>query len=262
MIRMLEKANVKLLFRTLFVDAVIRDSANDDGSIEAVIVENASGRQAIKGKIFIDTTGHADVVARAGAPFKSTGDEKGRLIPFSLMYKISGVNYDKLFEYQKSDPALWKAIAKARAAGDIPEGLYMPYQYVIGGGWGGYSGCPQLNMCAMGGNGEMLIWSFSPFHWALNPSENGFDASRGEIEMRKFNIAEVKFLKKCIPGFEKCVSVRNGSIYGFTRGTPSSGRICIDPGRYHKRKQAPRCCLEKNFRRSRRHERGKNASCE
>ncbi len=202
MIRMLEKANARLLFRTLFVDAVIRPNPGGDGSIEAVIVENASGRQAIRGKIFIDATGRADVAARAGAPFKSAGNEKGWPVPFSLMYKVSGVDYEKLFAYQKTDPALWTAIARARAAGDIPEGLYMPYQYTVGGGWGGYSGCPQLNMCALRGNGEMLIWSYSPFHWGLNPSENGFDASLGEIEMRRFNIAEVKFLRKYIPGFE------------------------------------------------------------
>lgn len=202
MIRMLEKAKVRLLFRTLLVDAVVEPGAAGQGRIEAVIVENASGRQAIKGKVFIDATGRADVVARAGAPFKSAGNEKGLPVPASLMYKISGVDYEKLFQYQKSDPALWTAIAKARAAGDIPEGLYMPYQYTVGGGWGGYSGCPQLNMCALRGKGEMLVWSYSPFHWGLNPAENGFDASRGEIEMRKFNVAEVKFLRKYVPGFE------------------------------------------------------------
>jgi hypothetical protein len=48
----------------------------------------------------------------------------------------------------------------------------------------------------------MLIWSYPPNDWALNAAENGFDASRGEIEMRKFNIVEVKFLRKYIPGFE------------------------------------------------------------
>jgi hypothetical protein len=47
-------------------------------------------------------------------------------------------------------------------------------------------------MCALRGHGEMLVWSYPPFHWGLNAAENGFDASRGEIEMRKFNIAEVK----------------------------------------------------------------------
>jgi hypothetical protein len=48
----------------------------------------------------------------------------------------------------------------------------------------------------------MLIWSFPQNQSAINAAENGFDASRGEIEMRKFNIAEVKFLRKYIPGFE------------------------------------------------------------
>ncbi len=137
MIRMLEQANVRLLFRTLFVDAVVQANPSGDGSIRAAVVENASGRQAIRGKVFIDATGRADVAARAGAPFKSAGNEKGLPVPFSLMYKVSGVNYEKLFNYQKSDPALWTAIAKARAAGDIPEGLYMPYQYTVAGAGAG-----------------------------------------------------------------------------------------------------------------------------
>jgi hypothetical protein len=102
MIRMLEKAKVKLLVRTLFVDTVIAHNSSGEDRIEAVVVENASGRQAIQGKIFIDATGRADVVARAGAPFKSAGNEKGLPVPFSLMYRVSGVNYEKLFEYQKS----------------------------------------------------------------------------------------------------------------------------------------------------------------
>jgi hypothetical protein len=63
------------------------------------------------------------------------------------MYRVSGVDFDKLFEYQKTDPALWNAIVKARAAGDIPKGLYMPYKYEIGGGWGDIEGVLNL-ICA------------------------------------------------------------------------------------------------------------------
>jgi hypothetical protein len=202
MIRMLEEAKVKLLVRTLFVDAIVHDNFFGDDSIEAVVVENASGRQAIRGKIFIDATGRADVVARTGCPYKSAGNQDGLPVPFSLMYRIGGVDYAKLFEYQKSDPALQTAIAKGRAAGDIPDGLYMPYQYAYGGGPGGYDGCPQLNMMALRAPGDMLVWSYIPYRWGLNAAENGFDASRGEIEMRKFNFAEVKFLRKYVPGFE------------------------------------------------------------
>lgn len=199
---MLEKAKVKMMYRTSFVDTIIKQDSKSDDSIYAIVVENASGLQAIKGKVYIDSTGVADVVARSGSPYISAGNSKGQPVPFSLMYRVSGVDYEKLFEYQKTDPALWTAIAKARTNGDIPNELYMPYKFEIGGGWGGYRGCPQLNMCAIRGNGEMLVWSYPPSDWGWNAAENGSDASNGEVLMRKLNIAEVKFLKKYIPGFE------------------------------------------------------------
>lgn len=199
---MLEKAKVKMLYRTSYVDTILKSPGSSDSSIDAIIVDNASGLQAIRGKIFIDCTGVADVVARSGSPYISAGNSKGQPVPFSLMYRVSGVNYEKLFEYQKTDPALWSAIAKARELKEIPDELYMPYKFEIGGGWGGYRGCPQLNMCAIRGNGEMLIWSFPPSDWGLNAAENGFDAAKGEILMRKLNVAEVKFLRKYVPGFE------------------------------------------------------------
>jgi len=55
-------------------------------------------------------------------------------------------------------------------------------------------------MCALRGNGEMLVLELPPFHWGLNAAEKGFDASRGEIEMRKLNIAEVKFPRSTLRG--------------------------------------------------------------
>jgi hypothetical protein len=39
------------------------------------------------------------------------------------MYKACGVDYGRHFEYQTFGPALWTAIAKARAVGDIPEAV-------------------------------------------------------------------------------------------------------------------------------------------
>ena len=41
---------------------------SDTHRIEAIVVETLTGRELVEGKIFIDATGSADVVARAGAP--------------------------------------------------------------------------------------------------------------------------------------------------------------------------------------------------
>ena len=224
---MMEKAKVKLLFRTTYIDSILKHNSSGDDSISAIVVQNASGLQAIKGKIYIDSTGVADVVARSGSPYVSAGNSKGQPVPFSLMYRISGVDYAKLFEYQKTDPALWTAIAKARAAGDIPDELYMMYKYETGGGWGGYRGCPQLNMCAIRGNGEMLVWSYPPSDWGLNAAENGFDESRGEILMRKLNTAEVKFLRKYIPGFENAYQSGMAPFMAIREGRHPQGEYVL-----------------------------------
>jgi hypothetical protein len=73
----------------------------------------------------------------------------------------------------------------------------------------------------------MLIWSYPPYHWGLDPSINGFDASRGEIEMRKFNIAEVKFLKKYVPGFENAYLSGNAPFMALREGRHPEGEYVL-----------------------------------
>src|SRR3972149_162010 len=65
--RMLEEAGVQTFYGTSFVDVAIKRGSRED-AITAVIVENASGRQAITGKGFIDGSGTAEGGARGGAP--------------------------------------------------------------------------------------------------------------------------------------------------------------------------------------------------
>jgi hypothetical protein len=53
---------VTLLLHTLMVDAVV-----ENGRLDAVIVENKSGRQAIRAKFFVDASGDGDLAHRSGA---------------------------------------------------------------------------------------------------------------------------------------------------------------------------------------------------
>ncbi|MBW1802238.1 MAG: FAD-dependent oxidoreductase [Deltaproteobacteria bacterium] len=202
MTQMLEEAGVKCLFRTLFVDATVGKGAGED-TIEAVIVENVSGREAIKGKIFVDATGRGDLVAKSGAPYMTPGDEKGGIIPPGLMWRMSGVDIKRLFDYQKNedDPNLEKAMEKAGANGDIPEALYRPVPPKTYAAQ--YKGHPSLNCYPAGEPGELTIWQDAPNEWNLNCALNAEDATRAEIELRKLIIAESGFLKHYVPGFEK-----------------------------------------------------------
>ena len=57
-----ELEGIEVLFDTVFSRPVMKD-----GLCEGVIVENKSGRVGYRGKVVVDTTGDADVLARAGA---------------------------------------------------------------------------------------------------------------------------------------------------------------------------------------------------
>ena len=60
------------IYGTSFVDALVEPGIGND-TITAIIVENASGRQAITGKLFIEGSGTAQLAACAGVPFVSGG---------------------------------------------------------------------------------------------------------------------------------------------------------------------------------------------
>lgn len=100
---MAEETGVELLLHSAFADAVA-----EDGRVKHVIVENKSGRQAIRPKFVIDCSADADVVARVGAPFVKGREEDGAMQPVTLFYRIGGVNYDVLRSWMKSNRELLK----------------------------------------------------------------------------------------------------------------------------------------------------------
>jgi hypothetical protein len=65
-----------------------------DNKIDAVFVESKSGRHAIRGQVFIDCSGDADIAAWSGAPFEKGSTAEDMLFP-SLMFRINGVDAER-----------------------------------------------------------------------------------------------------------------------------------------------------------------------
>jgi FAD-dependent oxidoreductase family protein len=80
-------SGARLLFHTQAVGVAMRSA----GQIEALLIENRSGRGAVKAKIFIDCSGDGDLAAHAGAPFEKGTDSHGMLYP-STMFRVNGVD--------------------------------------------------------------------------------------------------------------------------------------------------------------------------
>ena len=228
MANMLEEAGVLALYGTSFVDCVVEQGSGND-TITAIIVENASGRQAIAGKIFVEGSGTAQLAASAGVPFVRGGggqpegaewDGINRPIPGGLLWIMNGIDFSKTLAHQESakDPTLTKLIAEADAAGDIPPGLYRPKmkgKTVYGEA---YVGHPTIDMSPMQKPGAFILWQNVPYEWALHMDDRAEDDAKAKRALRGFIDAEAKFLKKYVPGFENATLTNVGRFVGIRDG--------------------------------------------
>ncbi|HYW76944.1 MAG TPA: FAD-dependent oxidoreductase [Gammaproteobacteria bacterium] len=245
---MLHEAGVRALYGSRFVDCIIDSSATGDDRIEAVIVENVSGRQAIAGRIFIEGSGTGELVARSGAPFvrggggqPETADWDGveRPIPGGLLWTLTGVDFQSLARHQRDakDPLLEKTIAEARAAGDLPEGVYRPRMGGKGVYGDFYIGHPTLDMSPIATDGTYVLWQNAPYELALHMDDDADDQARATRLLRSYINAEAKFLKKYVPGFERSSIGSVGRFIGVRDGRHPLGEylFSIDDARNGRR---------------------------
>jgi len=116
---MVLEAGVQLLLHSYLVGVV-----RNENRLSAVLIENKSGRQAIRGKVFVDCTGDADVAWHAGAPWVK-GDAQGNLQPMTLAFALSNVVRPANAAMSAEDQ---KALNAARAAKSTPlaSGGFLP----------------------------------------------------------------------------------------------------------------------------------------
>jgi hypothetical protein len=104
-------SGARILFHAMAVGAIM---APGSGAIDAVLIESKSGRQAVRGRFFIDASGDGDLACWAGVPWEKAPPVDGMMYP-SLMFRINGV------DVAKAGPAPWRTVERlmeeAEAAG-------------------------------------------------------------------------------------------------------------------------------------------------
>lgn len=205
--------NLKLLYYTQFSDVVV-----DDNEIAYVIIQNKSGRQAIKPKIVIDCTGDADVCARAGVPYEKGKKEDGTMQPMTLMFQIGGVDHDTFEEFEtkgymerygltenNSDYELWK---EAQENGDME-----PFQTKTMGWW----------WCAT--RPDQLGVNFT--HINHVDATNAEDLTYATIEGRRQAYASLEVFRKYMPGLEHAWMSHTGALIGTRESRRIAGEYKI-----------------------------------
>lgn len=93
--------NATLKLNTEFVKPVM-----DGDAIVGVVVEENGEQATYTASRVIDATVDADVAAAAGAPYTIAGEdigEKERHMGVTLVFELSGVNWDKVVDYLEND---------------------------------------------------------------------------------------------------------------------------------------------------------------
>jgi hypothetical protein len=184
---LLHEAGVKIRVNSLIVDTIV-----NEGQIDAVVVETLTRRELIKGKIFIDCTGSAELVVRSGSPValgagENDGVPEGIMIPLSTTFRMAGVNTEGL-----NMTEVEKIYEEHRKKGDpnIPvEGL--------------------MNQIVCKG----VVQIFGTRVFQINPLDPE-QAAEGEFEQRRQIRDTMRFLKREIPAFKDCQLISTGITMG------------------------------------------------
>jgi hypothetical protein len=99
-------SGARILFHAMAVGVVMRAGGSGAaGEIDAVIIESKSGRQAVRGRFFIDASGDGDLAVWAGVPWEKAPPIDGMMYP-SLMFRINAV------DVERAGPAPWRTVER------------------------------------------------------------------------------------------------------------------------------------------------------
>ncbi len=188
------EAGVELRLHTLVVDAI-----RTDNTVQGVITESKSGREAVTAEVVIDATGDADVAARAGADYCAGREQDGKMQPATLEILLGNVDAAKVPERHH---ALIPKIQEAKARGEWT----LPTDQLFS--WGrvkkrGAPDIPEQSFFFINGTNALGVDGTSA------PS-----LTQAEIETRRQVEALVNFLRKYAPGFENCYLDRTAAQVG------------------------------------------------
>lgn len=197
---MMQEAKVRIQAHSWFTQPVM-----EENTVKGVIIENKSGRQAILGKVIIDSTGDGDVFVRAGAEFDDRVNPRSRIGKLALAFWLGNVDVKRRDEFKSAEPQKYEEIvAELSAQGGFPRFFKDLLK-----------------------NQENVLWSHP-----MSPSVDQMDVDeliKAEISLRRRIVMSWEFLKKRVPGFEKSFILTTSPQLGTQGGRRVIGEyICSE----------------------------------
>jgi dihydroxyacid dehydratase/phosphogluconate dehydratase len=172
-------SGARILFHAMAVGVVMAPS----GAIDTVLIESKSGRQAVRGRFFIDASGDGDLACWAGVPWEKAPPVNGMMYP-SLMFRINGVDVDR------AGPAPWRTVERLMEEAEAAGTHTFPRKKPIVR--------PQRNPLEWRANLTQLR---NPDGGAIDGT-NADELTRGELIGRQQALDAFTFIRDRTPGFE------------------------------------------------------------
>jgi hypothetical protein len=181
------------------------------GRLKSVTVSGKGKAFEIEAKVFIDGTGDGDLGFMSGASFEIGQEKTGLLQPPTLMFNLSGVNFDRFADYISAHPEelpynTWLPHLKPGYDGAFfkknPGHIFVGLQGLLGR-------LRAEGKCPVSRDTIIYIRQPIPGTVAVNTirilnfdGSNIHDLSRGEMEAHLQILPLIELFKKNIPGFE------------------------------------------------------------
>ena len=203
-LEMLDEVGCKIMLYTFAEDAIC-----DGDKVLGATVINKSGKTDIYAKVIIDATGDGDIAAGAGAEFILGRESDNKMQPATLMFKVGGVDYSRAvflgsFEstYETSDGEL-QALAKEHIP--YPAGHILTYKTTLPG----VVTCNMTNAVEIDGT-------------------VADDLTTATLTCRRQMDDIVKYLRKFVPGYDKCYVISSASLIGIRETRHFKGKYILN----------------------------------
>ncbi len=101
----------------LLLHSPVSDAIVEDERLRAIVLEGKSGPRAVEASVFVDATGDAEVVARAGGRWEMGRPADGRVQAMSLMMQMGGVDPERVPTRGEDDSEVKAAMHEALLKG-------------------------------------------------------------------------------------------------------------------------------------------------
>ncbi|MGB8965319.1 MAG: FAD-dependent oxidoreductase [Candidatus Cybelea sp.] len=218
---MMREAGVSLLLHAYFLSAQVEGT-----SVTGADFATIGGMRSYRGTVVIDATADALVAASAGVPTQQ-GDERGRVQPATLMFRLSHVDLAQLAVYLREHPEEMRSSLppneRTAPALTAVAGLYSLWQQARADG---LVDVPR----------ELVSFFISPYPDEvtvnmtrvvdvdpLDPDE----LTRAEVESRLQAMELLEFFRRRVPGFENARMAASGTQIGIRESRRIVGRYTL-----------------------------------